>query len=119
MNNEDKVYYEQGAAIEFMGQKLLLIHPTNVENNFSELENGNLKINWIEALNMYEKFITKQTNFELKVTIYGKMIASISFASFAAMQQFFLQVDKGILKIQWQELLNRAKNKDYPAKISF
>ncbi|MFY0516266.1 hypothetical protein ACOMCU_00350 [Lysinibacillus sp. UGB7] len=50
-----------------------------------------------------------RNGYDLRVLIYGIEVGKIEFDSLKSLESFAAQLDAGVVKLQWDEMLNKAK----------
>lgn len=107
------------AFVQLVGKKILKTN--DVERTWQSLENGSLTIDWNEEMN---KINVKKAVWEIRIVIFEKLAASISFSKKSNLQQFLNKLHSGVLTISWMEILENvqkdlAKNSLAPIKMQY
>lgn len=109
VGSNDEAYTKGGLALMIGDFLMIGMPPDSVEINVKALSNDNWKLPFSELVkDMHIKGYTRN-GYDLRVLIYGIEVGKIEFDSLKSLKSFAAQLDAGVVKLQWDEMLNKAK----------
>ncbi|MBG9694197.1 hypothetical protein ABD91_26055 [Lysinibacillus sphaericus] len=109
VGRNDEAYKKGGLALMIGDFLMIAMPPDSLETNVKEFSGGYWKIPLLELVKDMDIKGYTRNGYDLRVLIYGIEVGKIEFDSLESLKSFAAQLDAGVVKLQWDEMLNKAK----------